>query len=65
VSGLEDPRPGEDWAAFRAARERFFATARPEAMDPPPAPICPAAPPVEWTLPSDPNRGDAARANEF
>jgi hypothetical protein len=47
--GPEDPRPGADWDAFRAARERFFSTARPEAMEDPPPSICPDGVPGEWT----------------
>jgi hypothetical protein len=49
VSGPEDPRPGADWAAYRAARERFLAKVRPEAMDEQPAAACPDAPPRDWT----------------
>ncbi len=47
--GPEDPRPGTDWHAFRAARDRFFAKVRPEAMDDPPELVCPDSPPKEWT----------------
>lgn len=45
----DEPRPGADWDAFRAARNRFFARVRPEAMDDPPPSICPDGPPHEWT----------------
>jgi hypothetical protein len=48
VSALEDPFPTGDWESFRAARDRFFAKVRPEAMDDPPASICPDALPEEW-----------------
>lgn len=48
MSGPEDPRPDSDWRAFRAARDRFFAKARPQAMDEPPVPICPDAIPDSW-----------------
>jgi len=41
-------QPGLDYAAFRAARERFFALVRPEAMQDPPA-LCPNTLPREWT----------------
>jgi hypothetical protein len=51
VSGPEDPRPGADWETFRSARERFFARVRPEAMDDPPAAVCPDALPEEWPPP--------------
>lgn len=30
--GPDDPRPGADWASFQAARERFFARVRPQAI---------------------------------
>jgi hypothetical protein len=30
--GPDDPRPGADWASFQAARERFFAQVRPQAI---------------------------------
>jgi hypothetical protein len=56
VSGLEDPLPGADWRAFRAARERFLAAVRPEAMDDPPPGWCPDAPPEQWPAPT-PGRG--------
>lgn len=32
MSGFEEPGPLADWAAFRAARDRFFAQVRPEAV---------------------------------
>lgn len=48
MSGLDDPFPVSDWDSFRAARDRFFARVRPEAMDEPPASICPDAPPDRW-----------------
>jgi hypothetical protein len=32
VVGPDDPRPGADWASFQAARERFFARVRPQAI---------------------------------
>ena len=51
MSGIEDPRRG-DWDAFRAARDRFFAAVRPEAMDDPPASVCPDLVPAEWLGPS-------------
>jgi hypothetical protein len=50
VSGPEDPRPGADWETFRSARDRFFARVRPEAMDDPPASMCPGVVPDEWML---------------
>ena len=50
--GPEDPRPGSDWDAFRAARERFLARVRPEAMDDPPESLCPDVLPAEWLRPS-------------
>ena len=46
--GPEDPRPAADWDAFRAARERFFSTARPEAMEDPPQSRCPDGVPEAW-----------------
>ena len=49
VSGPEDLRPGYDWASFRAARERFLARVRPEAMDEPVPSPCPDGVPAEWT----------------
>ena len=48
MSGLDDPHPAADWDSFRAARNRFLARVRPEAMDDPPDPVCPEAPPEEW-----------------
>jgi hypothetical protein len=48
VSGLDDPCPAGDWESFRAARNRFLARVRPEAMDDPPDPVCPEAPPAQW-----------------
>lgn len=48
MSGPEDPRPGSDFESFRAARDRFFARVRPEAMDDPPSSLCPDAVPIEW-----------------
>jgi hypothetical protein len=33
VSGFEEPGPPADWAAFRAARDRFFARVRPDAVE--------------------------------
>ena len=59
VSGIEDPRRG-DWEAFRAARDRFFARVRPEAMDDPPASVCPDALPEEWTA----DAGGGARVSD-
>lgn len=44
----DDARPGAGWDAFRAARDRFFARVRPEAMDDPPPSPCPDGPPREW-----------------
>ena len=55
MSALEDPFPAGDWESFRAARDRFFAKVRPEAMDDPPPSICPDALPEGWM--SD-GRGD-------
>ena len=49
VSGSEAPWTGGDWAAFRAARERFLARVRPEAMDEPVPSPCPDGVPAEWT----------------
>lgn len=49
VSGPEDPRPGADWDAFRAARDRFFAQVRAEAMEEPPRSVCPDVAPDDWT----------------
>jgi hypothetical protein len=49
VSGAEDLRPGCDWASFRAARDRYFARVRPEAMDEPVPSLCPDDVPAEWT----------------
>jgi len=49
VSGSEDPRPCCDWASFRAARERFLARVRPEAMDEPVPSPCPDGVPAGWT----------------
>jgi hypothetical protein len=49
VSGAEDLRPGYDWASFRAARERFLARVRPEAMDDPVPSLCPDEVPALWT----------------
>jgi hypothetical protein len=62
VSGPEDPRPDADWNAFRAARDRFFARVRTEAMDDPPESGCPEVVPNEWTAgrreaPPDPRTG--------
>ena len=48
MSGLDDPYPQGDWEAYRAARNRFLARVRPEAMDDPPPSLCPDAPPKEW-----------------
>jgi hypothetical protein len=48
VSALEDPYPAGDWESFRAARERFLARVRPEAMDDPPASVCPDVLPEGW-----------------
>jgi hypothetical protein len=59
VSGPEDPRPAADWDAFRAARERFFSRARPEAMTEPPPSICPETLPQEWTAEGDEDGGAA------
>ena len=53
MTGPDDPRPGSDFAAFRAARDRFFARVRPEAMDDPPQSICPDAIPEEWKAAAD------------
>ncbi len=56
--GPEDPRPAADWDAFRAARERFFSTARPEAMTEPPPVLCPETVPPEWAVdPGEPGTG--------
>lgn len=52
MSALDDPRRGADWDAFRAARDRFFARVRPEAMDVPSVAVCPDAPPEEWPVPA-------------
>jgi hypothetical protein len=49
VSALEDPFPAGDWESFRAARDRFLARVRPEAMDDPPASVCPGVVPKGWT----------------
>ncbi len=49
VSGPDDPRPDADWNAFRAARDRFFARVRAEAMVNPPESVCPEVVPDEWT----------------
>jgi hypothetical protein len=51
--GPEDPRPDSDWDAFRAARDRFSAGVRPEAMDDPPLLICPEVLPAEWLTDSE------------
>ncbi len=48
VSDSGDPWPGYDWASFRAARERFLARVRPEAMDEPVPSPCPDGVPAEW-----------------
>jgi hypothetical protein len=53
VSALEDPFPMGDWESYRAARARFFALVRPEAMDDPPESPCPDAPPAEWSHADD------------
>ena len=56
--GPEDPRPGSDWESFRAARERFLARVRPEAMDDPPESLCPEVVPEEWAVdPEEPRTG--------
>ena len=47
MRGLEDPYPAGDWESFRAARDRFFARVRPEAMDDPPPSLCPDALPAD------------------
>lgn len=57
MSGLGDPHPS-DWEAFRAARDRFFARVRPEAMDDPPPSICPDVPPEEWKAVADDGRSE-------
>jgi hypothetical protein len=44
MSGFEEPGPRADWAAFRAARDRFFAQVRPEAIKSPPVPMTVEAP---------------------
>ena len=46
--GPGDPPPASDWESLRAARNRFFARVRPEAMDDPPPSTCPDAPLEEW-----------------
>lgn len=48
MSDLDGPMNDADWEAFRAARERFFAAVRPEAMEEPPHGECPDAPPEDW-----------------
>jgi hypothetical protein len=53
VSGPEHPFAVGDWESFRAARDRFFAKVRPEAMDDPPASVCPDALPAEQTHADD------------
>ena len=58
--GPEDPRPGSDFESFRAARDRFFARVRPEAMTDPPESLCPEVVPAAW--PSRP--GDIEAAGE-
>lgn len=58
MSGPEDPRPDQDWDAFRAARDRFFARVRPEAMEDPPPSLCPEGLPEGWTVdPGEPRTG--------
>jgi hypothetical protein len=59
--GPEDPRPGGDWDAYRAARERFFSVVRPEAMEDPPASICPDGVPEAWTSQSEDGGAPASR----
>ena len=59
MSSPEDPPLGADWSSFRAARDRFFAQLRPEAMDGPPPAICPDAPPIDWMGPDGLSRDDA------
>ena len=49
VIGPEDLRPESDLDALRAARDRFFATVRPGAMDDPPVSLSPDSPPEGWT----------------
>ena len=49
MSGPDDPRPGYDWDSFCAARDRFFARVRPQAMRNPPPTPCPDSVPEEWT----------------
>lgn len=51
MTGLDDPWPAGDWEAFRAARERFLARVRPEAMDAPPPSLCPELVPAVWPPP--------------
>ena len=40
--------PDADWDAFRAARERFFARVRPEAMEDHRGGACPDVVPADW-----------------
>ena len=61
MSGLDDPFPLGDWAAFRAARDRFFARVRREAADEPPPSACPASPPSEWSDADAPEAPDGDR----
>lgn len=63
MSGAGDPFPIGDWESFRAARDRFFAKARPEAMDEPPPSICPDAPLAEWSGIDESRRGDHGRSD--
>lgn len=45
---VDDPWGYGDWAAYRAARDRFFAGARPQAMDDPPLSPFPDVIPEAW-----------------
>lgn len=56
-AGEDDPpATATDWTAFRRARDRFLAVARPEAMTHPPPSPCPDAPPDEWTDRTEPGQ---------
>jgi hypothetical protein len=57
VSGPEDPRPGYDWASYRAARDRYLASIRPQAVPDPAAGdphLAEAPPPTGVTPPGHP-----------
>jgi hypothetical protein len=62
VSDLDDPFAAGDWQCFRAARDRFLARVRPEAMDDPPPRVCPDALPEGWRDADEraPDQGPAA-----